>query len=308
MSTQPPSPSEWQKVINLAERVLGLPLGYEESDIELRYRTFVTNVHPDVVDDELSEEANRLFRTVDFSKDVLEDNISRSDITNVSSRIDLLEDVFDEPGMSSLREEAMDDSEDLGEEITEEVQEQRERRGGVDYTSREKRKSPGDFDSSKFGAVTGEKREDLIEEVSLGMRVMLRFNAVDPLLKQGVTQEDFYNEVNDFIDETGKGSLSNGDYYASVKNLVRKQVTKDIFTGAIDRVESNLGQEYVPGAGIDEIADVIAMLVVDGQIKLGFEEFRAGRSNFRRPGSGKFRRENSRGTYRKSGDTFRKGR
>jgi hypothetical protein len=307
MSAGGPSQRQWERIVDLSEEVLGLPEQYEESDVELRNRSLVADVHPDVapIND---DDARALFKAVQFATDVLTGETTIRDVINAEKRINNLQRVLDESQINNLREEAIDDAEEIDRDISEGVGDERRREagGGADYSSVEDRKSPGDFDTSNFGAVTGKERNELIKEVSLGMRVMLRYQAVSPLMKDEVTQETFYAAINRYIDETGKGDLDNEDYYEASQGLLRQDIPKGIFMDSLQRLSGELSEAYVPDASVDEIADIIAMLVVDGKIQLGMTDFMAGQSNFRSPGSGRFRRDPRNRTYRDSYDNFRR--
>lgn len=286
---------QYDYVLNLAKEFYGLEGKFTDEDVSGIFNDYSAKYHPDV-SDLPHDEAQDLFDATTTARDALRGNIGRSNSRELRNAVSKLEGVLDDDKVESAREATIEGASGSG--------------YGVSATAGPSRRSePQDINIEDVGGMKGEEREELMKEISLGYSVMLRFNAVQGLLKKGATQDDFYGLVNDYIDKEGEERLSNRQYYRATSSIVRDDVKVGMYVDAIETVEESLSKEYGSEANIDTIADIIANLVVRGHIEIGSDVFSASYSNFRRPSETRFRKE-GRSNFRRAGgegSKFRRG-
>lgn len=273
---------------NLAKEFMDFDDDPSDEEVSERFTELAGKYHPDQ-SDLPSDEANDMFNATTTSRDILKDNIEIGEVRKIRNGVSQLETALDSVQVADIKQDTIAGT---GTDKTRTP-------SGVSSTG--ERANPADFAGMDFSAASKSEREEIIREIALGYSVRLRYNAVQGLLERGINEDQFYDAVNKYVDETGKGLLNNSDYYDAVEDMVRDQVGRQVFVNSIEKVENELAREYAPGAGIDEVAEIIASMVVQGHIDIGLGEFMVGHDNFRKPGTGNFRRTSGR-NFRRPGD------
>lgn len=294
MSTEEPR-DKHSYLYNLAKEFMGFDEDPTDSDVQDKFRELSSKFHPDISDLD-PEEAEEKFKASNTSRDILIGNIGDGDTQRIHTGISILERALHPSSVRDAKDETLSSKRgEVG--------------GGERFSTTKERKPPSDFSGAQFNKMGGSERKEIAQEIAIGYAVKLRYNAVQGLLKEGITEEDFYDAVNDYISDTEEGLMDNEEYYEAASHLIRNNVGKGVFVGAIEKVESELASEYAPGATIDRVAEIIATMIAQGNIDIGLQDMMAGSRNFRSPGSGNFRRS-SRSNFRKPGgenSRFRKG-
>lgn len=230
----------------LAARTLEVDADASEDEVMSAYRQKSSDWHPDVSDD---PDASEKFQAATAARDVLLGDVDFTDPDEVRSRRNNLAYLFDD-------------------DEVEEIQSRTE--SEVGYTSSaDTRTDPGEYSRADFvGADPREKRE-MMKEVALGVETVIIFQSVEGMYEMGYDQEDFFEDVNDYIGEASEDQINFGDYYEATKGSLREEITRNLFINSCEKVQDNLQAEYGAGTNIREVARIVAHFVVQGGINIG---------------------------------------
>jgi len=233
----------------LAAEVLDVSVDTPDDEVEDVHRDLVTEVHPDVSD---APNAAERFKAVNTAKDIL---VGDFDFADRASRSTAKE------TMSSI----------IGDEMVREIEESADT--GPRYTgTAQKRTDPTGFDMSDFSGAGPDERAQMVKTVSLGVETMLVYQGVSNLYKTRYIREDFFEDVNDYIDTQDPERISYRDYYEATKEDLRQEVTREVFINSIQTFEEGLEQEYGQDTTISEVARIIAYFIVQGGVDIGLGE------------------------------------
>lgn len=230
----------------LAQRVLEVGEDADEEEIQAAFREKSSSWHPDVSDD---DDATDKFIAAQAARDVLLGDIDFGDPDEARTAQSNLSEIFSD-----------DEIDDLDKETSEQVS----------YRSEaETRTDPSGYTREDFvGADTGEKRQ-MIKDIALGVETVIIHQAVEGMYERGYTEEDFFDDINEYVGEASKDQIDYGDYYEATKDSLRSEVTEALFINSCEKIEENLQQEYGQGTNIREVARIVAHFMVQGGINIG---------------------------------------
>lgn len=230
----------------LSAKVLGIEPDADDDKVEEVYRNKVRDWHPDVSDDEDAEEK---FKAADTARDVLLGDINFGERSEVSTAESTLKSLFDE---GEIEEAA------------------RESEPSARYTSTaQKRTDPDSYSAEDFMGMSEEERSEMVQRVSLGVETTIIYQSVRGLYEKGYSKADFFNEINGYIGNNPLDEVGFNDYYKATKDSLRDGVSKELFIESVEKVQSELQNEYGEGATLREIARIISYFIVQGGVDLG---------------------------------------
>lgn len=230
----------------LASRVLEVDTDATDSQIQQAFRDKSSDWHPDVSDDPNAQDK---FVAAQAARDVLLGDIDFSDPDSTRNARRNLAQLFSESVVENIDQETSSD---------------------VGYRSEaETRSDPEGFTRADFaGASPGDKRQ-MIKEVALGVETVIIYQAVEGMYETGYREEDFFEDVNDYVGEARQDTIDFDDYYQATKEGLRDEVTESLFINNCEKIQENLQVEYGQGTNIREVARIVAHFMVQGGIDIG---------------------------------------
>lgn len=230
----------------LASRVLEVDVDASEKEIKAAYRDKSSDWHPDVSDD---PDAQDKFIAAGNARDVLLGDMDFSDPAQVKNTKDSLSILFSEEELNEI---------------------DREKGSRVNYRSEaETRSDPQSYTREDFVGATPDDKREMMKDIALGVETVVIYESVEGMYLMGYDQDDFFNDVNDYIGEASEDQIDFEDYYEATKDSLRDEVTKELFINSCEKVQDNLQSEYGEGTNIREVARIIAHFMVQGGINIG---------------------------------------
>lgn len=230
----------------LAAKVLEVDVDASEDEINEAYREKTSQWHPDVSDD---PDATDKFTAASEAQDILLGDVDFSDPNSTRNAMNILTRIVDEDEVRGMRSETEKE---------------------VGYRSEaEARADPSEYSRQDFvGADPSEKRE-IMKEMALGVETMIIYRSVEGMYESGYGQEDFFEDINDYVGEASGDIIDFNDYYEATKDSLRDGVTRQLFVNSCEKVEENLQEEYGEGTNLREVARIVSYFMVQGGIRIG---------------------------------------
>lgn len=230
----------------LASRVLEVDPDAEEEEITAAFRDKSSTWHPDVADDDVGTDK---FIAAQAARDVLLDDVNFSDPNDVNTARKNLSRLFDDSEISEIEKDTSH---------------------GVGYRSEaEQRSDPEGFSRRDFAGASAEDKRQMIKEIALGVETVIIYQSVEGMYEIGYTEQDFFEDVNEYIGEASSDTIDFDDYYQATKGSLREEVTENLFINTCEKIQDNLQNEYGAGTNIREVARIVAHFMVQGGIDLG---------------------------------------
>lgn len=243
----------------LAARVLDVSPSADESMVQSAYRDKVGDWHPDVSDD---PDAQEKFLAADTARNILTGEIDFSDADRVSTAESTLRRLFSDDEIEEAARESADTPR---------------------YSSSaQKRTDPESYTPEDFMGMSQQERSEMIQRVALGVETTIVYEAIQGLYEQGYDKADFFHDINDYIGSQHPDSIDFGDFYEATEDSLRQGVTEKLFSESIEKVQSELQQEYGDGATLREVGRIVSYFIVQGGIDLGIGARFVGSSSFGR--------------------------
>ena len=230
----------------LARRVLDLPDDFTEDDVQSEFRTKSSEWHPDVNDD---DDAGEMFIAAKAARDVLLGDIDFSDATDKRNAKEKLEDFFPE-------------------DVVDEVKQESGKSVGYRSTA-EQRSDPESYTNTDFAKAGPDEKREIMKDVALGVETTIIFQSVQNMYEAGYMEEDFFEDVNEYIGEASSDVIDFSDYYNATKDSLRDEVTEGFFIESAEKIQESLEMEYGEGTTIREVARIVSHFLVQGGIDLG---------------------------------------
>lgn len=247
----------------MASKILDVSKDPSEDEVQDAYRRKSKEWHPDISDD---PEAGEMFKAVNQARDILipsRGEFSFSDADDVTTAKNIFTRVLDEDEVEGAIEEA------------DEASRSTEYRG-----STEKRTDPSGYSEADFTHGSASERSDTVKTVALGIETRIIFDAVSNLYSSGYSREDFFNEVNEYVEDYTGDSLTFSDFYEATDDNLRPEVTEELYVNTVERQQESLEEEYGQGTTISEVAKIISYFMVHGSIDLGMSSRFVGSNPF----------------------------
>lgn len=230
----------------MAAKVLGIDRHASDDEIDDAWNEKVKGSHPDASDSDGSAEE---FQAATTARKILKEDIDLSDPNTLRNIRDDLTKVVDEGDVR--RDSGIDE-------------------GGVGYSSSaERRTSPGEYTRQDFARASAEEKREMMKEVALGIETTIIFNGVKNLYERGYLEEDFFEDINEYIGEASTERIDFEDYYEATKHNIRDGVAKEFFLDTMENVQDNLQREYGQGTNIREVSRIVAHFIIKGGVDIG---------------------------------------
>lgn len=230
----------------LASRVLEVDTDASDNEVQNAFRDKSSDWHPDVND---APDAREKFVAAQTARDILLGEIDFSDPDATRTARRSLSELFSDSEMESIDKETG---------------------SHVGYRSEaETRSDPEQYTQADFaGADPGEKRQ-MMKEVALGVETVIIYQAVEGMYDTGYREDDFFEDVNDYVGEARSDTIDFNDYFEATQGGLRDEVTRSLFINNCEKIEENLQVEYGQGTNIREVARIVAHFMVQGGIDIG---------------------------------------
>lgn len=252
--TDVPSPVQLKEA---ARMLMDIGDSVSEDEVSDRFTELAGEWHPDIDD---REDASDRFKALNTARDILLDNVNLRDESTIATAENTLTDFISVNRLSDI-----------------DVPDPRSRGFASDPGERI---DPTSVSRSDVSGVDPEERSEVMREVYLGVETLLVWQGTANLFDPDYTRQDFFRDLNGYIDNENPDDIQPSDYYNATSRGVRDDVTEENFVESIRTLELRLQDQYGSGASISEVARIISYFMVQGGFQIGPEGTVVGGNTF----------------------------